>query len=83
MQNYKELIDEFSNEELIHAYKAITCSDLQEKLYEDESPLLVFLFDTRKQDLLYEFIGDLKEFNSEEPAEAEEPEDIVNYIDGC
>ncbi len=83
MQSYKELIDEFSNEELIHAYKAITCSDLQEKLYEDESPLLVFLFDTHKQDLLYEFIEDLKESNSEETEEPEEPEEPEDKIDGC
>jgi uncharacterized protein YccT (UPF0319 family) len=60
MPEYQELLEEFTEEELVFAYQAIMNNILQEELYERESPLLVFLFDTHKQDLLYEFIEDLE-----------------------
>ena len=57
---YKELFDEYSFKELKMAYDALYNSELQEELYEAESPLLVFLIDTQKQDQLRLFFSDRK-----------------------
>jgi hypothetical protein len=67
---YAELFDEFTFKELKQAYKSLSNSDLQDELYETESPLLVFLVDTKKQDQLVLFFDDRK--NGEIFIESEE-----------
>ncbi len=79
MNSYQEIVDEFTQEELMFAHRALINSDLQAELYEKESPLLVFLFDSRKQDMLYEWVEDQEHFNIDE----EEKPERIDYLDGC
>jgi len=70
---YAELFDEYTFKELKRAYLAISNSDLQDELYETESPLLVFLVDSYKQEQLLLFFSDRK--NGEIFIESEEEDD--------
>ncbi len=62
---YSKLLEEYSKEDLDLAFNAIHCSDTQDGLYEDESPLLVFLLDTEKQEQLFLYHEDLELKNLE------------------
>ncbi len=80
MNSYQEIVDEFTDVELKFVYRALMDSKLQEKLYEKESPLLTFFFDTRKQDMLYEWVEDQEHF-FDTPTE-EDYRNEADFIDG-
>jgi hypothetical protein len=63
MENYLEyceLFDRFTFEELMFAWEAIHNHEIQEELYEQESPLLEFLIDSNLQEKLYLYHEDLE-----------------------
>jgi|GEM_PF-4239929 len=63
MTNYTEycdLFDTYTYSELQEAYAAIHSHELQEELYENESPLLAFLIDTDLQEQLNLYFEDLR-----------------------
>ena len=70
---YAELFDEFTFKELKRAHRALYNSELQDELYKVESPLLVFLVDTHKQEQLLLFFDDRK--NGEIFIESDEEEE--------
>ncbi len=57
---YEDLFDEWTYGELKKAYRALTNTELQDELYQEESPLLIFLIDTSKQEQLYLYFEDIK-----------------------
>jgi len=62
MQNYLdywELLESWTHEDLIKAWKAIHNFELQEELYEEESALLAFLIDTDLQEKLNLYFEDV------------------------
>jgi hypothetical protein len=60
--DYQDLFDEWTYPQLCEAWEAIHCSDKAEKLYEEESTLLVFLVDTQKQEQLFLFFEDKQNY---------------------
>jgi hypothetical protein len=62
---YQELLDEYTEDELFLAYRALTNVLLQEELYETESILLTFLIDTDKQEQLCLWYEDQEEKEKE------------------
>ncbi len=56
---YSDLFDNYTYSELQEAYKAIHSHELQEELYENESPLLAFLIDTDLQEQLNLYFDDV------------------------
>ena len=58
---YRELMDDWSHADLKRAWDAINCSELQDELYEEESPLMAFLIDTSLQEKLYLYFEDFLE----------------------
>jgi len=64
MPNYLEycdLLDNYSYPELLRAYNALSSSEKQDILYAEESALLIFLIDTKKQEQLYLYFEDMRE----------------------
>jgi hypothetical protein len=57
-EEYAELFDEFSYIELSIAFDAIHDHEVADKLFEEESPLLVFLVDSEMQEKLFLFFED-------------------------
>ncbi len=69
VKSYQEITDNFTPEELKLAHDAIINSSLQDELYAKESPLLEFLIDTRKQEMLYDWIEDREYLEENEKRE--------------
>ena len=56
---YRDILEEYSPEELGYAWEALHCSEIQDELFANESSLIAFLIDTRLQDKLYMYIEDI------------------------
>jgi len=57
---YCELMEYWSHEELAFAWEALHNHEIQEELYEKESPLLVFLIDSSLQEQLFLYFEDIE-----------------------
>ena len=57
-EEYRDIIDEFSYIDLSIAFDAIFDSEVADQLFQEESPLLVFLIDSEMQEKLILFFED-------------------------
>ena len=57
-EEYQDIIDEFSYIDLSIAFDAIFDSEIADRLFAEESPLLVFLIDSEMQEKLVLFFED-------------------------
>jgi hypothetical protein len=58
--DYYELFENWTHQQLLEAYNALTNYDLREELFEAGSPLLVFFIDIEKQEQLLLYFEDKK-----------------------
>jgi len=59
-EQYRDLIEEYSPEDLGYAWEALHNFEIQEELFEKESYLLAFLIDVELQEQLHLYIEDVR-----------------------